>query len=69
MATIDSKKAVDKLIANNGYYEDDERVIKIVQYENNWGGISYGLIYQSESLDRYNPSPFIHNPKVLFEAK
>ncbi len=66
MATV-SKEMADKLVANNGYYADDARVYRIVEYTNAWGGESYGLEY--EGLGRYSPSEYIINPKVYWEAK
>jgi hypothetical protein len=69
MATINSKELVDEIIANNGYYYEDDRVLKIVEYTNNWGGTSYGIIYKSYELNKYNASDYIHNPKTLWEAK
>lgn len=69
MATINSKEIVDEIIAGNGYYEDDPRVVKIVKYTNNFGGkLCYGLIYQSEDLDRYHASEYILSPETLWEA-
>lgn len=36
MATV-SKDLADKLVAQNGYYADDPRVMRIVEYTNAWG--------------------------------
>lgn len=69
MPTINMKHLVDEIIANDGYYSDDPRVVKIVKYNNNWGGIAYGLIYEGQPLDMYDESDFIHSPEVIFEAK
>lgn len=67
MATIDSRTIVDQIIAGNGRYFDDPRVVKIVEYVNKWGGISYGVIYQGEDLFRYKESPWVLNPQVIFQ--
>ncbi len=69
MATINDKKLIDKIIAGDGYYSDDTRVVKIVEYINNWGNATWGIIYKGMSLDYYAPSPFINNPKTIWEAK
>lgn len=69
MATINNRELVDGIIKNNGYYEDDLRVVKVVQYENSFNGaLAYGLIYEREDLDRYHESQFIRNPITLWEA-
>lgn len=69
MATINSREIVDQIIAHSGHFIDDDRVVKIVQYENNFNGnLVYGLIYEGEDLDRYCVSQFIHNPVVLWEV-
>jgi hypothetical protein len=69
MATVDSKHIVDEIIAGDGYYLDDPRVVKIVQYTTKWGGTAYGLIYKGIRLNYYDASEFIINPVVIFEAK
>lgn len=67
MATI-SKDLADKIIANDGYYADDPRVMRIVEYDNAFGGKGYGIEYAFE-LGRYSASAFVRNPKVIWEAK
>lgn len=69
MATIDSKEIVDELIANNGNYEDDPPVMKIVKYTNAWGGTGYGLIHKGQPLDMYRETAFVRNPETIFERK
>ena len=73
MATVNSREIVDEIIANNGYYEGDPRVIRIVQYTNNWGGTAYGLVFETEVsmglLYRYEQSENCHNPVVIFSAE
>jgi hypothetical protein len=73
MATIDSKNLIDKIIANNGYYEDDPRVYKIVEYTNAYGNTTWGVTWSNElssSRDRYLiETEFVKNPKVIWEAK
>lgn len=69
MSTV-SKPIADKLIAGNGYYPGDHvRVVKIVEYSNQWDGLSYGLIYEGQHLDTYAESPYVRQPKTIWEAK
>ena len=71
MATVNNREIVDTLIANNGWYPGDEiQVVRIVQYNNAFnGGTAYGLIYQNDPLNMYDPSPYIINPTTIWEAK
>lgn len=70
MATITQRDIVDKIIENNGHYSDDERVVRIVEYNNMFnGGVAYGLIYESEDLYRYHNSPACINPRTIWEAE
>ena len=66
MATV-NKTLADKLKANNGYYSDDTRVIRVVEYDNAWGGVAYGLEYEGQ-LGRYAASEYVRNPRVYFEV-
>jgi hypothetical protein len=70
VATINSRDSVDLIIEGDGWYPgDDIRVVKIVEYKNSFnGGLAYGLIYEGENLDRYNPSPFIIDPRVIWQV-
>jgi hypothetical protein len=63
MATVD-KKIADEIVA--GKYAEDMPV-KIVKYDNAWGGESYGVIFAGEPLDRYAQSPYVMNPTVYWE--
>jgi len=68
MATV-SKELADKLAAQDGYYADDPRVLRIVEYTNAFGsGQSYGIEYEGQ-LGKYSPSEYVINPKVYWEAK
>lgn len=66
MATVD-KKMADEMKALDGYYSDDPRVVRIVEYDNAFGGVSYGLEY-ARDLGRYSPSEYVRNPRVYWEA-
>jgi hypothetical protein len=71
MATVNSREIVDAIIKGNGYYPGDEgtqRVIRIVQYNNQWNGaIAYGLIYEGHSLDSYHNAEACKNPKTIWD--
>lgn len=66
MATVD-KELADKLKAGNGYYMDDPRVASIIEYDNAWGGVGYGLNYEGRG-NRYTESDFVRNPRVYWQA-
>lgn len=67
MATVD-KSLADILVAQDGYYCDDPRVVKIVEYTNFNGGTSYGLVYPSDDPDRYHESEYVINPRLYWSA-
>jgi hypothetical protein len=67
MATV-GKTIADVIKANHGYYSDDPRVLRIVEYDNAFGGVSYGIEYGHE-IGRYSASEYVHNPHVYWEAK
>lgn len=70
MSTVD-KQTADKVIAGNGTYPGDEYLppyVRIIEYNNAWGGVSYGL-EDARTLGRFKASPFIRNPRVYWERK
>jgi hypothetical protein len=68
MATV-NKKIADEIIANDGYYEGDPRVVKVVKYQNQFNGEdAYGIIYSHEDPMRYHNSPACINPETVWEA-
>jgi hypothetical protein len=64
MGTV-SKEIADAVIA--GEYPDDEWV-RIIKYENAWGGISYGLEC-ALTIGKYSPSEYVKNPQIYWEAE
>lgn len=66
MATV-NKPLADQIKAADGYYSDDPRVTSIIEYDNAWGGVGYGLNYEGRE-NRYYPSEFVRNPRVYWEA-
>ena len=68
MATV-NKQIAEEIIANEGFYEDDPRVVKVVAYDNQFDGkTAYALIYQHEDYMRYEKSDACHNVRILWEA-
>jgi len=69
--TVNDRKMVDLIIANDGYYPgDDIRTVRIVEYNNQFNGnVCWGLIDEGQPLDMYHRSPAVHNPKVIWEAR
>lgn len=69
MATVSVRGIVDTLMEKNGKYPGDTMiVVKIVEYENAFnGGLAWGLIYEDDDLDAYRASPFINNPRTIWE--
>jgi len=66
MATV-NKSLADKIVANNGYYSDDPRVARIIEYTNFAGQPAYGIEYGHE-IGRYEASEFVRDPKVYWIA-
>ena len=73
MSTIGDKPFINELIAGDGYYEGDPRVAQIVEYENAWGNITWGVTWCNESAKsqkRYEiPTEYIHDPKVIWKCQ
>jgi hypothetical protein len=68
MATVNDREIVDLIIRGNGFYpEDDIRVVRIVQYNNQFNGkVAYGLIYEGEDINRYFV-PQCHNAHSIWD--
>lgn len=66
MATV-GKEIADKIKSGDGYYMDDPRVVRIVEYTDMGGKQAYGIEYKHE-LGKYAESFYIHQPKVYWEA-
>ncbi len=64
MGTV-NKELADRIIA--GEFPEDN-VVKIVRYDNAWGGEGYGVIFKGQDLNRYRQSEFVRNPTVYWEA-
>lgn len=72
MSTIDNKDLIDKLIASDGYFENDPRVYLIVEYENFYGNTTWGVTWSDEMFSsrlRYlNETDYIKHPKVIWSS-
>lgn len=66
MATI-HKELADKIVANDGYYLDDPRVVRVVEYTDMGGKQAYGIEYEHQ-LGKYVESVFVRAPKVYWQA-
>lgn len=66
MATV-SKEMADQMKAADGYYLDDPRVMRIVEYTNMAGALAYGIEYPHQ-VGKYEESEFVRNPRVYWEA-
>jgi hypothetical protein len=66
MATV-SKELADQLVAGDGYYADDTRVLRIVEYTNAWGKLAYGIEYAGQ-VGKYAESEYVNSPKVYWSA-
>jgi len=75
MGTVDRVSA-HNIASNNGYYNGDDdnslgdnpRCVLITEYDNAYGGISYGLTFEGEQ-NRYVSSEFVINPRRYWSYK
>jgi hypothetical protein len=68
MSTVTNKELVDEIIAGNGYYFDDPRVLLITEYTNMEGVREcWGLDYRLPT--EYYPTVFVNDPVVIWRAK
>jgi hypothetical protein len=67
MATV-GRDLADRLVKQDGYYDDDPRVMRIVEYTNMGGKLAYGIEYAHE-IGRYQESAYVRSPTVYWQAK
>lgn len=67
MATV-SKHIADEIKDGDGYYSDDPRVVRIVEYTNAWGVQAWGIEWEGQ-LGKYRESEYVQSPKTYWEAK
>lgn len=66
MGTVD-KEIADRVVA--GEFPEDG-VTRIVEYDNAFGGVSYGLTYPYDDINKYmTPTHFVRNPRVYWEPE
>ena len=67
MGTV-SKRLADEIVEGDGYYMDDPRVFRIIQYTNVFGPEpSFGLEHADE-IGKYTESVYVQNPRIYWEA-
>lgn len=67
MATV-NKQIADEVIARNGKWDDDPQVYQVVEYESVSGSLCYAILYKQDvAINRYRPSPYVNNPRVIWE--
>ena len=65
MATVD-KEIADRIVA--GEFPEDGAT-RIVEYDNAFGGIGYGVTFGNEPIDKYmEPTEFVRNPRIYWEV-
>lgn len=71
MATITNQNIIDDIIKADGYFDDDPRVVRIVEYFSPLGKqVVWGIVYENE-IDKHrydNPTEFIARPRLLWKA-
>jgi hypothetical protein len=67
MATV-GKSIADQLVKGDGYYANDPRVMRIVEYTDMGGKLAYGIEY-AHQLGLYCESQFVRNPRTYWEAE
>lgn len=66
MSTVD-KAVADRIVA--GEFTEDNAT-RIVEYDNAFGGISYGVTFGDEPKGKYlEPTPFVQNPRIYWDAE
>jgi hypothetical protein len=76
MSTVD-KAFADRIIQGNGYIDGDDdntlgdnpRCVKIVKYDNAFGGHGYGLLFPDDRPDKYEETEFVGNPITYWVYK
>lgn len=75
MTTVD-KDFAENIAKHNGWHNgdsdnsmgDNPRVVKIVEYDNAFGGQGYGLVFEGKP-NRYEPTEFVRNPRVFWAVR
>lgn len=75
MSTVD-KDFADNMVKNNGFYNGDDdnscgdnpRCVLVTEYDNAFGGISYGVTFEGER-NKYTESEFVRKPRTYWRYK
>lgn len=65
MSTVD-KSIADRIVA--GEFPEDEAQA-IWEYDNAFGGVSYGVIFSGCNPYKYRETEFVRNPRLYWSAK
>lgn len=69
MATFNTKRVIDAIIAADGYYDGDPRVMMIVEYVNMAGHTAWGVTWDKRDTRYLHESESIRNPRILWKAE
>lgn len=64
MATV-GRNLAEQIAKADGYYMDDPRVVRIVEYTDMGGKLAYGLEYEHQR-GKYAASAYVRDPKVFW---
>jgi hypothetical protein len=72
MSTVD-KAFADNIAHHGGYFNgdadngmgDNPRCVEIIEYDNAWGGVGYGLVFEGQR-NRYIESEFVRAPRIYW---
>lgn len=67
MATIDDKSFIDRLIANNGHYEDDPQILEICSYRTVEGKLTWSVAWSEQDRYALRTSPFVREIEVIWQ--
>jgi hypothetical protein len=66
MATIDDKDFIDRLIANDGHYDDDPQVLEICSYRTVEGKLTWSVAWTQSDRVNLRTSPFVRDIEVIW---
>lgn len=66
MATIDDKDFIDRLIANDGHYDDDPQVLVICSYRTVEGKLTWSVAWTEADLVSLRTSPFVRDIRMIW---
>lgn len=67
MATIESKKLVDEIIADNGYMDNKSQAMLIVEYNHSVNDKTmWSIILVPSDLESLMVSPYVRDPRIIW---